>query len=264
MTNSSSGFQPTRSFLLNYDDRVLLYIGMAWFWTLALAGVALFLALRKLLDEKPLRVGGIARIIVMCGLLGTVWMYSASSQFVVTRSDGVVVRTPMVYANGFIMVLLTYAGCVHNVLMINYEVGTMVLAIIGTVHMVVASFSDSVDQWAGWVVGFLWFVPIPFIWMFRHQRPTPPGKVLNAHVVLWITMWFGYWLMYGLLQLMGSTFAAGKVFGTTDELALTLVLQTATIVPLAYQTWVAQPPPDYAHPSVAKQSAGLYASRLGE
>lgn len=223
------------------NDQVLLLVGTVWWFTLAAVFLMFFLCAFSRIYKYPMYVSSAARIIVMCALLGVAYMYTSARELLFVRDDDVYVRTPLVVINGAINVVLIYVGSKHCVLHPTYDEWVIWMGALGTAQTTLASFVPAAQQWPGWVVGALFYVPIPFMWITQHRRPTS-GRV-NMHVVAWTMMWLVYRTMYALLQLSGHTFAAADGLKTTTELALMLVLHTVTLVPLVYGARYIMAPP---------------------
>ena len=214
------------------NDQVLLVVGTVWWFSLAGVFLMFFLCAFSRIYRFPMWVSSAARIIVLCAMLGVAYMYTSARELLFVRDDDVYVRTPLVVINGVINVVLIYVGSKHCVLHPTYDEWVMWMGVLGTAQTTLASFVPAAQQWPGWVVGALFYVPIPFLWITQHRRPTS-GRV-NMHVVSWTMTWLLFRTLYALLQLSGHTFAAADGLETTVELALMLVLHTATLVPLAY------------------------------
>lgn len=204
--------------------------------TLVLGVVFVFMFSR--MRRMQMVVSGFARIIAYCLTLGVIYMYTSAREFMYVREDDVIVRTWMVLANGGIQVLLVYVGSIHCVLAPVPDRWTLWLALFANAQTVLASFAAREQQWAGWVIGALCNVPIPFIWLYMQRRDELVRY--ETHTVAWIIIWLGYRCAYAVLQLGGHTFGA---IDTTAELATTFVVHVATLGPLVYAAKMIREPP---------------------
>lgn len=224
------------------NDQIILLVGTVWWFATALVFLVFFVCGFSHIRKYPMSVTAYARIIVLAAMLGVAYMYTSARELLFEREDGVLVRTPLVLMNAAINVLLVYVGSVHCVLSPEYDQTVLWLGALATGQTTLASFVPASQQWAGWVVGALFYVPLPFIWVLNHRRATPNHKI-NMNVAGWVMMWLFFRTLYAMLQLSGHTFAAENGLDTTVELALMLALHTATLVPLFYAAKTAQAPP---------------------
>lgn len=231
--------------IINVDSQIVLYVGCGWFFSIALVGAIVFLLTFSRFYRKQLIVSGLARLLTLSAVLGSVYMYTAGGQLLYPRVDSpnhvVLVRAGLVVLNGFVRVLLVYAGSTHCVLGPVYADWVLWLAVISSVQTTAASFVGAASQWPGWIVGTLFMVPVPFIWVLRQRRQ--PNHKPDGHVAAWLCLWLALSVAYALIQLTGHTFASGHGLHTTDELALMLVLHFITLCTLLYTTRFAMAPP---------------------
>lgn len=216
---------------IHTNDQLLLAIGTGMWFALALIGIVYLVFTFSTLHRRYALLTGIVRIIIVCAMLGVAYMYTGARMLLFEREDDVIVHTPLVAASAALNLVLVHVGSQHCVLSKHHATLVMWLAVMGTGLMTLASFVSSVQQWPGWVVGALFFVPIPFAWVALQKRHP---RAFNAHVVGWTFTWIIFRVAYAVLQLLGHSFTG---IDTTAELALTFVLHTATLVPLCYAFW---------------------------
>lgn len=225
---------------IHESGQVALVTGMAWWLVLTAVWLIFFAFTYWRIRDRPMLVSAVYRIIGYCALLAVVYLYTSANEFVYVRQDHVLVRTFVVLANGAIQVLLVYVGSLHAVLHPTHDRAVFWLGVWASAQTTLASFAEGWQQWPGWIVGMLWYLPIPFIWVLLHRRKETR---FSWHIVAWVTMWLALRVSYALIQLLGHTFSNGYVLETDTELALMLVLHTATLVPLVYAGWTVRGPP---------------------
>jgi hypothetical protein len=223
------------------NDQVVLVIGMTLWFSLAVVTLIFLLCTCWRVGRRRLMMTAVVRFIVVAAMLGVAYMYTEGRELIFERKDGVLVRVPMVVINGCIDVLLVVLGSEHCVLESEYAKWTLWLSALAAAQTTVASFVPAAQQWPAFVVGSLFYVPIPLIWMVLHRRSQP--RRINIQVYAWIFIWLALRLAYTLVQLTGHTFAGKNGIGTTAELALMLCLHTATGLAFFYEFWWLMLPP---------------------
>lgn len=215
---------------IHADDQIALTVGMAWWFALALVGLIYLVAMFSKFYRYNTMLTGLVRIIILCLMLGVAYMYTEARMLLYERADDVIVRTPLVLMSACLIVVLVHVGSVHCRLLEEHARLVWWLGLIGTLLTTIASFAPAVQQWPGWVIGALFYVPIPFAWVALQRRAVG----FDWHVMIWSNGWIVLRVLYAVLQLSGHTFAADDGLDTTTEIALMFVLHAATMVPLVY------------------------------
>lgn len=252
------------SWIRSADQAVLLVGTIWWFLLTALFGFAALFWFHALYRNPP-RLAAMGRIIIYCAVLGLAYMYTGGRALVYEREDGVYVRAAMVVVAGLIDVLLVHTGSFHCVLHKMIAEWVMTCAIISAVATTLASFVAADEQWAGWFIGAAFELPVPFIWVAQQRR----CKGQSGHVIFWTVAWLILRAAYATLQLSGHSFAGKHGMDTTTELALTLVVHTATLCFLVYVFFAATAPHTITRVSINRptndnDNASLLAPTTGE
>lgn len=219
-------------------DQAVLLAGTVWWFVLTVVFGFATLFWFHALYRNPPRLAAIGRIIIYCAVLGLAYMYTGGRALVYEREDGVYVRAALVIVTGLIDVLLVHSGSFHCVLHKMIAEWVMTCAIISAVATTLASFVAADEQWAGWFIGAAFELPVPFIWIAQQRR----RKGQSGHVIFWTVIWLILRVVYATLQLSGHSFAGKRGMDTTTELALTLVVHTATLAMLVYVFFAATVP----------------------